>query len=133
MIPANPGHRARFNHDDGTHSHSKPVLAWDANGAALVLDEKHGGLRPARDFTNFNRVTEDNENVTVTAVPGGGWQFEYADDEGGTFRAPVVAWAIDSQGWAHPIGADQEGGYGMPEEASNFRRLVEPGETEAAE
>lgn len=132
MIAANPGHIALFNHSDGTHSHSKPV-AWDANGTALVLDEKHGALRAARDYTNFVRVTEDDTPPTVAAVPGGDWQFEYTDGEGGTFRAPVVAWAIDAKGWAHPIGADQEGGYGMPEESSNFRRLVHPGEPEGTE
>lgn len=133
MIAANPGHIALFKDDNGHHSHSKPVLAWDTNGAALVLDEKHGTLRPARDFANFNRVTEDDTLPTVAAIPGGGWEFEYADDEGDTFRAPVVAWAIDIKGYAQPISADYQLAYGMPEAAQNLHRLVAPDEAEAAE
>jgi hypothetical protein len=133
MIPANRDWVAVFNDDHGRHSHSKPVIAWDAEGAALVLDEKRGALRPARDMANFDRVTETDDLSTVAAIPGGGWQFEYTDDDGSTFRAPVVAWAIDTQGWAHPISADQQGGYGMPGQSSNFHRLMEPDEAERGE
>ena len=52
MIPANRGWVAVFENDDRPN-HTKPVVAWDDNGAALILDEKLGALRPARDFTNF--------------------------------------------------------------------------------
>lgn len=130
MIAANPGHIALFNDNNGSYNHSKPVVAWDDNGAALILDEKLGALRPARDFTNFVRVTEDDTLPTVAAVPGSGWQFEYTDDEGDTFHAPVVAWAIDTKGYAQPIAADCQLGFGMPEAAGNLHRLVHPGEPE---
>lgn len=129
MIAAAPGHIALFN-QNGHYSHSKPVLAWDDQGTALILDEKRGMLRPARDYSNFDRVTEDDENTTVTAVPGDGWQFEYTDDNGETFRAPVVAWSIDATGWAIPLAADHDDGYGSPEAAGNFHRLVGPDEAD---
>lgn len=129
MIPANRGWVAVFENDDRPN-HTKPVVAWDDNGAALILDEKLGALRPARDFTNFLRVVEDDDTPTVAAVPGGGWMIEYTDDSepGGTFRAPVVAWAVDAKGWATPLGADQGGGYAEPVGGANFHRLIAPDE-----
>lgn len=121
MIPANRGWVVYF--EEG---HTKPVAAWGDNGTALILDEKRGGLRPARDFSNFVRVAEADTLPAVAAIPGGGWQFEYAEDDGSTSRSPVIGWAVDANGWATPIAADLEGGYGEPEDATNFVRLIPP-------
>lgn len=130
MIRANPGWTAYFTQEHGQHS-TKPVEAWDNSGAAMVVDSKRGGLRRAADYTNFREVARDDGVTAIAAVPGGGWEFEYTNDDGTTFRDPVVAWAIDSTGWGHPLAADHTG-FAYPEEGDNAH-LIPPGDQGNAE
>lgn len=38
---------------------STPVLAWDTDGQALVLDREHGRLRAANNYMNFISVSRN--------------------------------------------------------------------------
>ncbi|GAB3718320.1 hypothetical protein [Nocardiopsis nanhaiensis] len=123
MITAAPGYVARFKNDNGRTTHSTPVLAWEAGGAALILDPKRGELARARDTPGFDRVEQDLEFPIVAAVPGQGWRAEYTDDEYGPSIAPVLAWTINHTGLTEPVVLDAEGSH-MPE--SSISKLVPP-------
>lgn len=133
MIPATRPHTARYKHettgpDDKPHVvySTKPVIAWDADGVALVADKKTGRLRPADSWTNFHDVQPDKGRVT-TAIPGAGWRAEFRF-EGRLHSWPVVAWLVREDGECEPLTVDRDGIADDPTTTSNFTRLFHPGE-----
>ncbi|MET7696454.1 hypothetical protein [Streptomyces sp. NPDC005485] len=102
---------------------SRPVHAWDDEGAPLVL--WRNALRSAPSIEGFKEVRERHQ--IVGAVPGGGWMTEWQDPGAGTsFADPVVAWVVYSNGGAQPIDTDSSG-EGMPLEPSvKDRRTYHP-------
>ena len=133
MIPAESGaHVARYIHrkDDtpGACFSTKPVVAWDDHGAAMVLDTRRGCLVQADSYTNFDAVVSADSTSIVGAIPGGGWRAEYRQDDGSTLSTPVVAWNVRADGGLDPICVDPDGLTGDPTDDTNFVRLYLPDE-----
>jgi hypothetical protein len=98
-----------------------PVDGWDADGDALVVDAARGRRRPASDLQHF-RGLQKAEAAIAGVVPGQGWHVAYRD---GAAADPVVAWNVDTNGWAVPILANSDG-YAEPYDPENDF-LVPPG------
>lgn len=110
MIPAR-GYVAVYLSEDSKQKHTKPVIAWDDEGAPLVAGDRK--LVRADFWINFHGIAED-DNPPLMVVPGGGWMITYSG--GDQHRTePVVAWAIDDFGYGKPLATDG-GGLVMPEE-----------------
>lgn len=103
MIPAHPPYVARFG-DRGT----LPVVAWSADGDALVVDYARGALRPASTLPGFSGVVEAPAPI-VAVVPGGGWMARYTLEKGAASVEPVLAWAFDCHGCATAMVATSDG------------------------
>lgn len=115
MIPDNGRHAASFRYgskDSGGYSWmSKPIVAWDDEGYALIAGEessKAGRLVRACTFSNFHGIT-DADPVYVAAVPGGGWQVAWPQDDGTEYVEPVVAWALKDDGSMQACTVDVDG------------------------
>ncbi|NJP73194.1 hypothetical protein [Streptomyces sp. C1-2] len=137
MIPATrPAYVARYRHrheaSDTTHFSTKPVVAWDDNRRALVVDEKSGRLVDADSYSNFAGVMESRGTQYIGALPGDGWLAEYRGEDGGTFTFSVVAWNVKSDGDLEPICVDRDGFASNPTEDQNFQRLYHPGQETSA-
>ncbi|AEM87055.1 hypothetical protein [Streptomyces violaceusniger] len=132
MIPATQPHKAHYKHQtdgpDGkpqVHYSTKPVIAWDGDGAALVADES-GRLRPAYDWSNFHHVAPAKGPV-VAALPGDGWRSEFTF-EGSLHSWPIAAWLVRDDGECEPATVDRDGLITDPTTAGNFTRLFHPDE-----
>ncbi|MFG1839109.1 hypothetical protein ACGFH8_11820 [Micromonospora sp. NPDC049175] len=127
MIRTKGNYRAAYKDTSGPRpfwTHRK-VEAWDDSGMALVVNEKQGRLARADEWTNFAGVTVDDDSV-VAAVPGGGWLVEWTADDGTTHTEPLLAWAVNSSGWATPIDGSTDG-LAMPlEDDTRGWRLIPP-------
>lgn len=93
--------------DGRTYWTSKPVIAWDDEGRALISNGR-GQLVPAIGYDSFRHVEEDASGY-VAAIPGGGWQLAWKQDDGTEFLDPVVAWVINRDGWARAVSVDSNG------------------------
>ncbi|MFD9225243.1 hypothetical protein ACFWDI_35765 [Streptomyces sp. NPDC060064] len=122
-------YEARFRHENNGRPHfsTKPVIAWDDDGCALVPDEKTGRLREASSYSNFAGLAPADAPVIGTA-PGGGWSAEHRTDNGDTEATPVLAWLVHADGSLTPTIADIDGLTDDPTTASNFVRLHPPTE-----
>lgn len=60
MIPATRPYEARFETEDGTDNYVQPVIAWDSEGYALVVNHSQGWLTRATDIPNFRGLVEKN-------------------------------------------------------------------------
>ena len=129
MIPATQPYEARYRHEGNGKQHfsTKPVIAWDDDGAALVPDEKTGRLREASSYSNFAGLAPADAPVIGTA-PGGGWYAEHRTDNGDVDSIPVLAWLVRADGSLTPTIADSDGYTDDPTTASNFIRLYQPAE-----
>ncbi|GGV86832.1 hypothetical protein GCM10010294_67970 [Streptomyces griseoloalbus] len=132
MIPANrPAYVARYRHHnkatDTTHHSTKPVIAWDDDKTALVVDEKTGHLVDADSYSNFAGLHEVDLPV-VASLPGGGWLAECRDSDGTVWTRTVVAWNAKSDGELVPVCVDADGLTGDPCNDSGFLRLYHPSE-----
>lgn len=133
MIPANrPAYVARYRHHnkatDSIHHSTKPVVAWDDDRAALVVDEKTGRLVDADSYSNFAGLMEEQGPRVVATVPGGGWVAEYRDDAGTVFTFTVVAWSVKDDGDLEPVVVDRDGFASNPTADDGFVRLYHPSE-----
>ncbi|MEU5872487.1 hypothetical protein AB0A73_13145 [Glycomyces sp. NPDC047369] len=136
MIPAKGNYKAAYrqNRRGKDAWDYKRVEAWDDEGRALVLSEQRGRLVRADSWSGFDGITED-ESPIVAVLPGGGWLVEWTNDEDGTTSTePLLAWAVNSAGWATPIDAATDG-IAMPlEDDSKGWRLIPPsGRTEVTQ
>ncbi|MDX3235682.1 hypothetical protein PV392_08275 [Streptomyces sp. ME03-5709C] len=130
MIPApHAPYEASYRHENGGRPYltSKPVIAWDNDGTALVPDEKTGRLRAADSYSNFAGVAPAKVPA-VGILPGGTWRAEFRDDDGGVVSNPVLAWLVHADGSCVPTVADADGYADDPTTASNFVRLFQPEE-----
>lgn len=131
MIPATEAYTAVFRHEntktpEGRPTYSEqPVIAWDDEGNALVVDEKTGRLRAANSWANFDGVHPGQAPV-VAAIPGGGWLVEYSADDGTPVASPLPAWLVRRDGSFDPIDVDRDGVSGDPTETANFLRVHHP-------
>ncbi|MEV2255962.1 hypothetical protein AB0I94_36315 [Streptomyces sp. NPDC050147] len=135
MIPAQHPYEANYKQEEGgrTVYRSKPVIAWDDEGQALVVDERSGRLVPANNGRAFTGLSEGGHPV-VAAIPGGGWSARFKNQDG-TFNVdPLVAWTVRSDGTLTPIDTDATGVCEASTAMGNFDGLVAPGdETGAAQ
>ncbi|MFW3464294.1 hypothetical protein ACN24K_29865 [Streptomyces microflavus] len=128
MIPAQHPYEAKYKQEvDGrTVYRSKPVIAWDDEGQALVVDERSGRLVPANNGRPFIVLSEGGHPV-VAAIPGGGWSARYKDEDGTFTVDPLVAWTVRSDGTLTPIDTDTTGLCDDPTASGSFAGLVAPG------
>ncbi|MET9810867.1 hypothetical protein [Streptomyces halstedii] len=135
MIPAQHPYEANYKQqvDGRTVYRSKPVIAWDDEGQALVVDERSGRLVPANDRRTFTGLSEGVHPV-VAAIPGGGWSARYKNEDGTFTMDPLVAWTVRSNGTLAPVDTDPTGLCDDPTTMGNFDGLVAPGaETRTAQ
>ncbi|MFE9797044.1 hypothetical protein ACFYRL_35590 [Streptomyces goshikiensis] len=128
MIPAQHPYEAKYKQEDGgrTVYRSKPVIAWDDEGQALVVDERSGRLVPANNGRAFTGLSEGGHPV-VAAIPGGGWSARYKNQDGTYTVDPLVAWTVRSDGTLTPIDTDTTGLCDDVTATGNFDGLVPPG------
>lgn len=82
-----------------TPSVRRAVESWDAEGVALVVDDRRGQLVPAREQPGFRELIEVSR--VVAAVPAApGWSVQ-ADD--GSWDAPIALWIVDQRGMVAPV------------------------------
>jgi hypothetical protein len=128
VIPAQHPYEATYKQEENgrTVYRSKPVIAWDDEGEALVVDERSGRLVPANNGRTFVGLSEGTHPV-VAAIPGGGWSARYKNEDG-TFNVdPLVAWTVRSNGTLTPLDTDATGWCDDPTTVGNFDGLVAPG------
>ncbi|WP_199551413.1 hypothetical protein [Streptomyces sp. N35] len=130
MIPATEVYIARYKveTEQGTHYETRPIVAWDDTGYALVADTKKGRLVRANKDSNFAGLQLDEEAPVIAALPGGGWTALFAEDAAGSNTEPVLAWHVFASGFMKPIVMERGGMPEDPTEIENFVRLVAPGE-----
>ncbi|MEV4041485.1 hypothetical protein [Streptomyces sp. NPDC049744] len=130
MIPSHDQYVARFRHDQpgGRPWHStRPVLAWDDEGEALVADENAGRLVRASSLPRFAGL-EEARGPIVAAIPANGWVAIFREEDGALTPDPIVGWAVDRSGAVHPIGMGRNGSVEYPTDIGNFVQLLAPGE-----
>ncbi|GAA2955051.1 hypothetical protein [Streptomyces enissocaesilis] len=135
MIPAQHPYEANYKQEeDGrTVYRSKPVIAWNDEGQALVVDERNGRLVPANNGRTFTGLSEGGHPV-VAAIPGGGWSARFKNQDGTFTVDPLVAWTVRSDGILTPVDTDTTGVCDDPTAMSNFDGLVATGaETRTAQ
>ncbi|MFE8962133.1 hypothetical protein [Streptomyces iakyrus] len=128
MIPANrTAYVARYRHrneaTDTTYHSTRPVVAWDDDKTALVVDEKTGRLVDADSYSNFAGLMQEQSPQVVAVLPGAGWIAEYRNDDGTVFTFTVVAWSVKDDGDLEPIVVDRDGFASNPTEDDGFVRL----------
>lgn len=128
MIPAAQPHTACYKHQGEKHAYSyKPVIAWDGDGAALVVDEKSGRLRRASNWPNLHSVGPVVLPPVVAALPADGWRAVYREDDGTESEDPVFAWMVRAGGWVFPVVVDPlTGSSHNPTEVKGFIHLTHP-------
>lgn len=135
MIPAQHPYEANYKQEENgrTVYRSKPVIAWDDEGQALVVDERSGRLVPADSGRTFTGLSEGGHPV-VAAIPGGGWSARYKNQDGTFTVDPLVAWTVRSDGVLTPVDTDTTGLCDDVTTMGNFDGLVVPGaETRTAQ
>ncbi|WP_428956170.1 hypothetical protein [Streptomyces sp. cg35] len=130
MIPASASYNALFKRDeDGPQEYSSlPVIAWDDEGRALVVDLERGKLMPASGYKGFERLVEADERA-VAAVPGAGWSALLKRPDGTTYTDPTIAWRIDVNGYVEGVGMSSRDGVRDDQSLMPyFVRYLAPGE-----
>ncbi|MCX4971048.1 hypothetical protein OHA98_41280 [Streptomyces sp. NBC_00654] len=127
MIPAQHPYEANYKQEANgrTVYRSKPVIAWDDEGQALVVDERSGRLVPADSGRNFTGLSEGG-HLVVAAIPGGGWSARYKNEDGTFTVDPLVAWTVRSDGILTPVDTDTAGLCDDVTTMGNFDGLVAP-------
>lgn len=126
MIPASPGYSASFHKTDKHMPHDLPVVAWDNDGNALVVDEAEGHLVPANRFSNFDGLTYD-ANHHIGLIPATGWKIRWPKHEHQPedITDPLIGWAIRADGTGVPLAADNNG-YIEPVETQFNPEIIRP-------
>ena len=100
---------------------TKPVVAWSDEGHAMVLDTFEGKLVRADQLKNFDSVREEKPGP-ASMIPGGGWMYEFTDEDGITERVqPVVAWVVSDEGNIVPCNLADDGIYASELGGDGFR------------
>ncbi|MER7176799.1 hypothetical protein [Streptomyces mesophilus] len=130
MIPATEAYIARYKveTEQRTHYETRPVVAWDDAGFALVADTTKGRLVRANKYSNFAGLQLEEEAPVIAALPGGGWTAVFTGDEGSSNTEPVLAWHVFAGGFMKPVVMERGGVPEDPTELGDFVRLVAPGE-----
>jgi hypothetical protein len=133
LIPAPPGIVARFKIQDGdrTDHDEKPVIAFDNDGMALVLDERQGFLTRAKSFQNFAGLSHAGHSDYTTLIPAGGWRVEYTDTDGSKSSEPLTGWALKSNGDVVALTTDATGYVDDLQQYGGEFRIYHPDATEA--
>lgn len=122
MIPSKDGYFALYN-DNGRAVRSRPIIAWDDEGEALVAGSH--GMKTAGSIEGFSGITRHGVPI-VAAVSGGGWLVDCTDEDGNSWTDKVVAWGIQADGTARPITTDPDGVTGDPTESVAKYRIYHP-------
>ncbi|MGW0805252.1 hypothetical protein [Nonomuraea sp. NPDC002799] len=126
MIKAEPGFVATFKSTDGT-LRTMDVVAWDDEGRALVLDGRRGELVDARSYGDLRDVTHKRDPY-ISAVPGQGWLIEVTEQDGKTWTHPVIAFAIDLDGYGTVVAGAGDGSVEVERDLNgDTRKLIPPG------
>jgi hypothetical protein len=127
MIKAEPGFTAVFKVADGS-TRTVEVVAWDDEGNALVLDSKRGQLVPARSYSSAFQGVTHTRDPYITAVPGQGWTIEVTEEDGKVWMHPVIAFAIDMDGYGIVITGAGDGSVEVESGLDGEKRkLIPPG------
>ncbi|HEX6513956.1 MAG TPA: hypothetical protein VF049_00130 [Nocardioidaceae bacterium] len=115
MIPATKPYVARYgytttdrNGDKRDLAESRPVIAWDSDGQALVVNDR-GSLIPATVPQGFQYVEEADDRRVVGVIPGGGWQMVWQLGTPDQYVEPVLCWVVCANGDVKPVGVDEDG------------------------
>lgn len=120
MIPANHSYEAVY---EGKLP--KPVVAWDKNGNALVIDPRHNELTDAANLPGF--LALEKKERTVAALPPGAWVAQFKDDDDGSvWSTPLIGWAVHDDGTATPLIATADGLADNPDGDANFVGVHHP-------
>jgi hypothetical protein len=110
VIPAPPGLFAHYQIErDGKVYRTRAeevVVAFDDEGAALVLDEDDGDLKRADRCVDFRSVSQypSRWNTRIVAlIPAGGWRVEYTNPDGSESVLPLVGWGATTSGQVVPL------------------------------
>jgi hypothetical protein len=121
------GWMARYNPTKPNAPVIRPVVAWNDEGEALVVDESRAKLVRAANFADFVRL--DRCSRVVSAVPAQpGWTvkiWEDNDDDSSIFSVPIVAWLVDEEGFLTPISASSDS-HLEPSASSQRHEIVAP-------
>jgi hypothetical protein len=103
----------------------EPVVGWDENGVALVVDTTTGRRATIHDLDGHDFEALDTvDDPIVAALPAAGWTLAWSD---GTTE-PVVGFAVQNDGYALPL-VTNAGGYALPYtacEGEPIPKLVPP-------
>jgi hypothetical protein len=135
MIPAQPG-RYFFRYEgtkpDGKtyYFESEEVVAWNEDGEPLVLDERidhRRQLRTGSRAPNYVGVVHAAEGGrTVQLIPGNGWMVEHKEEDGTRRGEPILAWALDVNGWVSPLTTDSDGAVNSLHHSRREYRVYHP-------
>lgn len=81
------------------------VEMWHpATGEAMVVDEKAGGICPARSMPGFRKLYKQTAEGSrcIGVIPGQGWSLILSDGEH-AYEEPVIGWAVTEGHRAWPI------------------------------
>ncbi|MBE4790262.1 hypothetical protein [Streptomyces caniscabiei] len=126
MIASDGSYHVSFLGSDGKPFLSKPVVAWDDDGNALVAGKL--GLVRADRFGTVHRIVQHDAAV-VSAVPGGGWMIDCTGDDGDTWTDVIVAWTIHSDGSATALTCSADGLTGDATEGLAEYRIYHPSQS----
>lgn len=116
MIKADPGWVAVYKSSSSsrTSHNERPIIAWDDDGNALVVEDHSGELIPARLLGGIGmfagvRIEPREEGPYIGVVPGQGWFIRTRHDDGAIEDTAVVAFAIRADGTGDPLMATADG------------------------
>ncbi|MGW5121635.1 hypothetical protein ACWEQ8_40330 [Streptomyces noursei] len=82
-----------------------PVVGWDEEGYPLVLDERAGRLKRAKDVERYLTVYHTGPEATVIglmpAAPG--WRVVRRLSDGTIHAEHIAGWLVHSSGYAQPM------------------------------
>lgn len=114
--------------DDKGRQWREPVVKFDENGTAMVLQHADGVLTPASKQRGFVEIAHVTTHVfVIPAEPG--WEVFGHGEDGSEWSDPVIAWGINDAGFGVPIFPDREAGILMDSDEVKPRpKLRGPGE-----
>lgn len=129
MIPATTLHHATFRHTDldgRPTERDEPVIAWDEEGHALVLNNNR--LVRAKTLRGFVAVTWEEIGPVVGIASVDGWVAEFLSSEDRQTTLPLAGMAIRSTGEAFPLVIYPDGRCDDPQGDRTFKRIYHPGQ-----
>lgn len=108
MLRAQPGWVAVFQRETSEFEEKLPVVAWDENGHAMVVDEHKGMLTKADRRDDFKCLKDDHSPPIVAIMPADGWRCAITND-GAEEDTPLVGWGLTATGDVVPLGIDDDG------------------------